>query len=220
MAVVRTQLKVTMSGAPSIGTWDIYSGAWFNVSGSTTPNSAVRTLITNLFMGHSSTGAATSSTKPVRAGLVTGSAAGRLRAWELVSGLTPLIGEWTTAIALSNGSGSPLFTLPSQIQVCVGYKAPDQTKRQQGRSRFFIGPLIMPIATQSIAGGMRLTSTAVDAVATAALSCIEALALEGWTLAVHGINGTHDAVELYVDDVLDVQRKRRSWQNYQRRLDI
>jgi hypothetical protein len=75
--------------------------------------------------------------------------------------------------------------------------------------------------TGSLGRGTYLTTGAVDAIAANAVSCITALESVGWQLMVKskvsGVTTFWDAEELYVDDVIDIQRSRRAWQTYQRR---
>jgi len=115
--------------------------------------------------------------------------------------------------------------MPSQMAVAVGYRAPQVGNPQQGRSRFWIGPLQLTGANILGAGlAYRMTTTMVDLIVSNVLSTVAALATNGWVLQVRSGTGSGttfaDANEIYVDDVFDVQRSRRAHTLYQKRDSI
>jgi len=120
------------------------------------------------------------------------------------------------------------WSFPGQLGVAVGYRADlgSGVPRQRGRSRWRVGPLVMNAAYVTgggETGGVRLSPSGCDQVVANAVSCLNALATEGWQLMVKSGSTNYTfspAVEMYVDDVFDVQRSRRPWSNYQERVDL
>jgi hypothetical protein len=120
-------------------------------------------------------------------------------------------------------NGTSMRALPSQAAICVGYRAPAGPVIQRGRSRLYFGPLNLPsfFLQESAAGGTRLNEAYLPVITDAFKSCVAALAASDWTLVVRSGTGaaitSAPATELYVDDVLDVMRSRRTWQLHQHR---
>lgn len=219
MGIIRVQYKRNLTGPPSFGKWAIYSGAWFETS-DTTADGFVTTLLQRLFLGLPYSG--TSGAEIGNSVFNTTSGAARITCWSWAGSLTQ-----TQAVNVSIPTFTPTspVLLPSQAAIAVGYRRPITTVPQNGRSRFFIGPLHVAAAaldTSAHGRGLVLTSGAVSNIKDCALGCITRLRdTHGWTLQVKsGAAGSETfaaADEIYVDDVLDVQRSRRSWEVHQAR---
>lgn len=208
----------------------MYRKAYFTVAGSTAPNATVRLLLQRLFVGHPldpTSGRRVLSTVRYR----TGAGAFRLQAHTFSGGgsLVKVHDSVETMESWTLG-GNPVIALPSQLAICVGYRAElgDGVPRQRGRSRLFLGPITTGsptsgILTEGPTTGVRLTSLAVNALATNFADVVGALAAQGWVLGVRVLGSTSSlepAAECYVDDVFDVQRGRRPWQSYQTRVNL
>jgi hypothetical protein len=222
MTIIRVQSARQFRDAPSLGKWDIYSSAYFETT-DTAPGAAVRGLITRLFLGHDRDEA----TLVLRTNAIqTGVTASTITAWRWVSGALVNAGSWSQEVYASDaGGGDQNRYLPSQCSIAVGYRADVEGPRQRGRSRFWLGPVVSNSTyVINTPGGARLSSSGCNLIASNALDCLEALQAQGWTLVVKSGPLTEatfsSAIELYVDDVIDVMRSRRTWQINQARLDI
>lgn len=146
--------------------------------------------------------------------------------WEWTGGA--LVSRYSAMHTTSRSapSGTPYRYFPRQLSVAVGYRADlgGGVPRQRGRSRFFLGPLTVGglLTGDDTNGGWRLSNAAVDLVVERAKWRIDQLAANDYTLGVFtkGTGTVSPAVELYVDDVFDVQRSRRPWPLYQKRQDL
>jgi hypothetical protein len=190
----------------------MYSGAWFDTT-STTPSSTVLRELVALFHGLSVPLGGNSNliaTDPFTLG-----ASGVLKVWQ---GPAPIVhlGDYTATIP----AVASVVQLPSQVSIAVGYRTPTTGPRQRGRSRFFLGGLGLRFTPVYGPGGARIPSAVVDQLTTAMHDRIAALAALGWTLVVNGAGGFAPATEVYIDDVFDVQRGRRTWSTHQSRLTL
>ena len=220
MTIVRVQLKRRLAGGPTIGKWDTYSGAWFSTT-NVVPSTAVQKALVDLFSGWRG-----DSAYPITHSDVfdQSSGASNLSVWAWDGTHQVHQGDYSPSIARSI---SPNYlVLPAQCALAVGYKATVTGPRQRGRSRFWLGPLKLTGGsyTATASGGVRLTAAAVDSLTQGVHDCLGLLAGSGWVLQVKSGSGSgvsfHPANEVYVDDVLDVMRSRRTWQQYQKRLTI
>lgn len=220
MAIVRIQLARQFAGPPAIGQYRTYTGAWFSTA-TPVPSPAVLALLGKLW----TSGLFAVGNQQVFADkpMVSGVNAGVVSAWEWQGSTMTSIGKYP--IDLAGGVVVSPTTFPSQCMITVGYRANAGGDRRRGRSRWFLGPFTMGanfVSTTS--GGARLTSAGVDKVASASRGFVADLAAAGWTLQVKSgqkaASVFNPAVELYVDDVFDVQRSRRTWQNYQARENL
>ena len=222
MAILRTQLKRHLVDPPSGGTWDVYSNAYWQTDETTLTNTQ-RDYIKRLFSGEQPTGTADRILATTL--FDSGTDRANVTAWSWGSSWTKTYDEDFTSSGFAVSSG---LLLPQQCAISVGYRRPQTTFFQNGRSRFFLGPL--KIASTAIDGthdghGMHLTTAAVDTLHDNALACLTALAGQGFELVVKSgkqATGLSFAVanEIYVDDVIDVNRKRRSYQKYQNKTAI
>lgn len=225
MVATRVQLRRPLANAPAVGTWDAYIGACFETT-DPEPTATVRGLLVNLFSGANATNLSTARIISNEA-FDLGSNACQLSTWSW-SGSWSL--EYAGNLTLPQnavGSGD-VYGFPHQLGISVGYRAELGTgvPRQRGRSRFWLGPLLIKgtVVTGGVAtGGLRLTAAGCDQLVSNVTSTLAALASEGWSLVVKSGSGPytfHDAVEIYVEDVFSVQRTRRPWSNYQARATI
>lgn len=220
VAIVRVQLKRTLTAAPALGTWDVYTGAWFQTS-TVVPTGAVQTQLLRLFNGLSTSGGNQYNATEGVFSTVLG--ATDLRCWSWSGGVSTL--EFTGPLQNPNIFVTGPINLPPQTSISVGYRRPLGAGEnvQKGRSRFFLGPLKLGEGyyTTGVGSGLRLTDDAVNKVVANAKGCIEELSTLGWVLQVKSGTGaglTFDtADEIYADDVLDVNRSRRGFRYYQRR---
>lgn len=221
MAYVRIEYRLKLNSAPAYGKWNIYSKAWFQTS-TPVPSSTVKNLLQRMFSGHP--GAGTTPQWHSSSPFVGGAGAGQLTKWEWSgTALTSRVDYPVTPLSYSD---TPSRFYPAQIAVAFGYRAPITGNPQKGRSRFWVGPIAISNANVSdVPGlGVRLTPGAVDTAAACFKSCVQLLHAEGWDLVVKSGTGggTTFAVanEVYVDDVFDVMRSRRTYTAYQKRLTV
>jgi hypothetical protein len=225
MATVRVQLKRTILGAPSIGKWNVYSGAWFSAA-DPVPSATVRTYLQRLFMGQHPTLTSTGYKWTGNEVFSQAANAADIRTWEWTGAQQVLrySGVWTVE------AWSPGVTqkFPQQACVAIGYRRAlvGGEKPQKGRSRFFIGPLLSTTGLFVADAHNTLTASnaTVDIIQGNALAGIQALAGQGWVLQVKSGTGANlsfaAANELYVDNVIDVMRSRRAPRTYQKRTAI
>lgn len=228
MPTVRVQIRQTLADAPSVGTWNVYRGGWFTVTGSTTPTYAVQRLLVDMFNGlrapnTGGTANTWTSTSVYRLGIT----AGRLKVWTVSGGALTLAHQESVAVMDSPMTPGPTEPLPYNLAVAVGYRANlgSGVPHQRGRSRFFVGPLLMKsggLNRTTGNGGARLAEGVVDTIAENFAANVASLRASGWSLGVRvlGSDTLHDVTECYVDDLLDVQRSRKSWVNYQKRVSL
>jgi hypothetical protein len=221
MAIVRVEFRRTLRNADTVGKWDMYSSAYFEGPGSI-PGLLVRNHIRDLFLGSGSGGYSLYNRTNA---IVTGTNAGQIKCWEYTGGLLvqSFIGPCDIPVSDQNSSGD--LSLPTQLSIAVGYRSDVPGPRQRGRSRWWAGPICCQYTALSEGpGGGRFIPAMVDAYANNASQKIATLSGLGWVLqvktaAILGFTFS-PAVELYVDDVPDVLRSRRTWQTYQKRLDL
>jgi hypothetical protein len=219
MAIVKLQSRRSFRNAPSLGKWDIYSAAYFDTA-TAVPNSTVRDLVTRLFLGQS---AGVQNTMGRTNVIVTGANASTVRAWEWTAGALVSLGQWTQSVTANDAAGGALrVNMPPQCSIAVGYRTEVNIPRQRGRSRWWLGPVVLDTANSTDPEALlRLNATGLDQVADNATDCLTALAAQGWNLVVKSgplLTATFaPAFELYVDDVIDVVRSRRAWQVAQER---
>lgn len=226
MAIYRIQCQFDIAGAPGIGKWQVYRGGYFSSADTNGPSSDVRNQLRNMFLGLNSSAAFSSC---VASTLVyrQGASAMSIKAWRYEAGQWVGVGTWPMSMFEVQPSGGVLHRLPMQCAIAVGYRADlgSGVPRQRGRSRFFLGPLalgnFLTTGGNDASGLARLSSTGVDALVGNAVSTYNALAGLGWTLGVMvGGSSWEPVSEFYVDDVIDVQRGRRTWQTYQKRTTV
>lgn len=218
MGIVRIQYQRPLLGAPAIGKWSVYSTAWFNATVED-PSSIVQTYIERLFQGRAPSGQG----NPIIGNGAFSSAVGaaNITTWSWFSGTLTKVSSYARTVESLNPG--PAIQMPSQAQVAIGYKANVQGPVQRGRSRFFLGPCSTSSSyvVQNAAGGLRLTTGAVDTLTDNVKQTVNALAAQGWVLQVKSgqslLASFSPAVEVYCDDVFDVMRSRRAWQLYQKR---
>lgn len=220
MAIVRVEMRLHLASAPPVGKWNQYSKAYFETS-TTTPDLSVLEQLENLFR---LLAVDRSNPQLACAGIDATSGAGlfTLHTWDgevLVAAgtypFTPAVWSFTAAVSL-----------PSQCQIAVGYRAPIVGNVQQGRSRFWVGPLEFKTGGYILGHGLnaRIASGTVDTLAGYAQDVIGELASLGWVLQVKskvgGVVSFAAANEVYIDDVLDTMRSRKTYTSYQARLDL
>lgn len=226
MPIYRIQCTFDIAGAPGIGKWQVYRGGYFSSADTDGPSSAVRNQIRNLFLGLDS-GAAYSSCVASTLVYRQGASAMSIKAWKYEGGAWVGAGTWPMSMFEVQPSSGVTSRLPMQCAIAVGYRAElgSGVPRQRGRSRFFLGPLALGNFVTSggndASGLLRLSSTGVDLLVGNAVSSYGALSALGWDLGVM-VGGTswEPVAEFYVDDVIDVQRGRRTWQTYQKRTTV
>lgn len=223
MTTVRVQTQNEVAGAPSVGSWAVYRNLYFTVSGSPTPSPTVATQLRRLVCGHDTTGTGTYSVCS-DSRFRSGAGSFRIKTWTLSGGLFSPASDQTFSMEGLGPSATPYIDLPSQLAIAVGYRADlgSGVPRQRGRSRWWLGPLTMSASALTggpTSGGMRLADATVDRIVSNAVGCLTTLASAGWVLGVRSM-GADELVgvdEVYVDSILDVQRKRRPWMVYQKR---
>jgi hypothetical protein len=222
MPIVKVQFERTIIDSGGVrGKWDVYSSAYFDAPANS-PGLAIRTLIQRMFLGLPRSSGSTVGRTNL---LIPGATGARLTSWEYVAPLLVNTGEFTDALLSNNATASSAnLGMPTQCCIAIGYKTVDQVPRQRGRSRWWNGPLYLRTDQVMQSGGMRLLGSIVNLYAFNASDCIDALADLGWVLQVKTgplASATFDdAVELYVDDVIDVMRSRRGWQQHQERISL
>lgn len=222
MPVIRVQYKRTMSGAPPVGKWGVYSQAHFQTAAAPVPSATQLAQIQRLFLGMDTTSTTNAVLRTQAFNTATGGAL--VTVWERTGGSWVKVGDYPVTVPLS--SISSILPLPQQTALAVGYRAAPMGPPQRGRSRWFLGPgrINASYTVHDDTGGLRLSVAGVDRVVLNASNCLAALAAEGWSLRVASGRGElmsfWPAVELYCDDVLDVMRSRRAWQTYQARQSI
>lgn len=219
MAIVQLQLKKSFLSPPPVGKWAVYSSMWFSTA-TIVPSTAVLDAFNRLMNGRPAVGQATLLTSA--AGVInTDVNGGLVSAWQFSGGSKTRVGDYPVTIVNDGGAG--LQRLPSQTQICVGYRSTTGANTRLGRSRFFIGPcsILSGYSDVSGGGGLRLTNAGVDVLVGNVVSCITALRGLGWDPVVQSnrrILASHNPVqEVYVDNVFDVIRTRRAWVTYQKR---
>lgn len=220
MAIARVQLVRNIAGAPpGTGNHQIYSGAWF-ATADPVPNLAQRTALVKLLTGYPPTGRTALISDAM---MQIGTAAAELRVWQ---GSTTVTAVGQYLVDLSGPRPSTVQTFPSQVAICLGYRNVGMaaTVYQRGRSRIRIGPVAIGGGgtIPTVTGGVnpRLAPEWVNEFALQAQIKIQQLAALGWVLQVRGQGGAviAPANEVYVDDVFDVQRSRRTWKTHEARL--
>jgi len=219
MAIVRVEFARTMRDVPPVGSWDLYTSAYFETAGSA-PSLAVRNLIQRLFQGMPSTGASNILFQSL---IVTGVGGARFRSWTWTAGSLVFLASATDTSVYTLATGNPTdWAMPMNITIPVNYQAEVAGPRQRGVSRFWIpGIWIKATAKTDTSSGTRLTSAAVTSLANQARDCIDALEALGWTLQVKsGPLATATfakATEVSVGDVFGVMRSRSAWELYRTR---
>jgi len=220
MPYVRVQFERSLAGAPPLGKWDIYSTAWFDAP-DVDPSPTVRALFQRLFLGLPVTGGNVN----LRGNqLIQGAGGARIKVWEYVVGTLVLRNSYSDSLLSNNATvNSANIALPTQACMAIGYRTEVNVPRQRGRTRFFIGPIYT--RTDKINwenGGLRFNSAVIDQQAQYAADVVGALTALGWVLTVKSLPlafaDFNPAYELYVDDVVDIQRSRRTWQAHQERI--
>jgi len=224
MVIARVQWKRKLAGAPAYGNFDTYTGAWFETS-NPVPTTTVRNLLIRLWSGQDRNGS--NGTNPFYSWpFLVGSGQSQLTTWEWTG--TEQVQRFSGAVTVPTftSGGVTLWIPPAQIATAVGYKSAPGEHPQWGRSRWFMGPIVTAASAVNLStsGGARWASTYVGYIAANAADCIAALAAQGWVLQVkHGTGAGSTwtaALELYVDDVFDVQRSRRWVKSTQARLTL
>lgn len=226
MPTVRAQLRMDLLGAPAVGRWRRYTGAWFTVAGSSTPSATVADLLLRLWNGTGpgpGTGGPAIGTAIYRGG----AASAQLRTWTLSGGNLTFASD----TALQTPDLLPTTAtvrLPFQCACAVGYRADlgPGVPHQRGRSRWWLGPIVTTYSVTTAfvdsTGGPRFAPAFVDKVADNAAACVAALAAEGWVLGVRVLESDTlvAASTIKVDDVIDVQRSRRTWPTYSASVEL
>jgi hypothetical protein len=210
-SLYRVQLLRNMANVPAgAGSHHVWSGGWFQCDHDGSVDTVAFQAFQRLWTGCATTVLGNGAVQ-------NGANAGRITVWD-ASG-AGLVKVGTTFGTLDSGPSGAM--MPSQVAVAVGYRHAPGPIVQRGRSRWFIGPVsIAAGATLVSPGGLRLTPAAVDNIAASMAAQLVVLAGRGWHLRVKGVEGVTTPVELYVDDVLDVIRTRRTWRAYQKRVTL
>lgn len=223
MANVRVQYRRQLAGAPTIGKWDVYSGAYFNTA-TPTPSPTVLTLLQKMFLGYATLGESGNNYTDTRV-FETAAGAARIDVWTVAGGALTAVASEPVTVPTAYPP-TPHTGLPSQCQLTFGYKADVGGNPQRGRSRFWIGPLSINVGQHlnNFEGGLHLKPETADRVLSNSLGAINDLAAEGWELRVKSGTGGGTSFaapsHFYVDDVFDIMKSRRSWQLYQAREDL
>lgn len=210
MTLYRVQYERTLASAPGVGSWQVYSNGYFDAS-DPVPNGSDLTSMVALFEMSGVSASIGGTNVFGYSGKYT--ATGRITIWSVGASFVKLADYAVTPPSFGSGG----TVVPSQCCIAIGYRADMGGPIQRGRSRWFVQPGSINGTVANVGGGLRLSSVTAERCAILAKERINDLAADGWTLCVRGVGGVAPAEEVYVDDVFDVQRSRRTWREVQHR---
>lgn len=153
---------------------------------------------------------------------VGGTAAGRMR-WYNLADPEPRVPVRDTTFAIVDSGGDGL---PHEVAVCLSFAAADQAGavRARRRGRIYLGP-IRASAAVVLDGGVRVQTAAVDAIATAAQTLMNAgdadkhWAIYSPTTQANGAtlaDSVNDVKKVWVDNAFDIHRSRGQKATYRK----